>query len=147
MGGNWHMNPVEIERAFREYSTDLAHSTPDGIIKIDLTTLHDLGLLSCDMNSAQGKKATQYFHVMESPEKVTLFNDRFIVWIVPQMADDQPNTYTLVALNEEKRPSLELIYQTQGVYNTPNFVLRILEHFLVEIQENDAVVQRLAKKI
>lgn len=141
------MNPIDIEQAFREYSSDMAHATPDGIIDINLSTLHELGLLSCDMNKVEGKPATQYFHVMESAEKVTLFNDRFIVWIVPQMNEGQPSTYTLIAVNGEPRPKAQLVYHTEGVYNTPNFVLKVLEHFLVEIQENDEVVQGIEEKM
>lgn len=142
------MNPVDMEQAFREYSNDLAHATPDGIISINLPTLHELGLLNCEMNTAKDKKKTnQYFHVMESPEKVTLFNDQFIVWIVPQMLDNQPGTYTLIAQNKDERPKAQLVYHTAGVYNTPNFVLKVLEHFLAEIQENNDLIHNLEKKL
>jgi len=141
------MNPIDIEQAFREYFVDLTHSTPDGIITIDLSILHELGLLNCETSPAKEKKFSQYFHVIESPEKVTLFNDKFIVWIVPRVVDGQPSTYTLIALNDKEKSKLELIYHTKGVYNTPNFVLRILEHFLLEIQENDAILSKISKKI
>jgi len=141
------MNPIDIEQAFREYFVDLTHSTPDGIITIDLPILHELGLLNCDQPSSKEKKFSQYFHVIESPEKVTLFNDKFIVWIVPRITDGQPSTYTLIALNDNEKSKLEMIYHTKGVYNTPNFVLRILEHFLMEIQEKDDVVTNISKKI
>jgi hypothetical protein len=138
---------MDMEEAFRSYSENLKTATPDGIINIDLNTLHSLGLLGCDMNDAKGKKASQYFHVMESPEKVTLFNDQFVVWIVPQMQENQPSTYTLIALNGDSKPQAQLVYQTQGVYNTPNFVLKILEHYLREIDENNKLVQDLEKKL
>ena len=29
----------------------------------------------------------RYFHLVESPEKITLVNDEFVVWIVPGRSD------------------------------------------------------------
>jgi hypothetical protein len=43
----------------------------------------------------------------------------------------------LIALNQKGIPRLELAFLTTDVYNTSKLVLRILEKFLHEIQENE----------
>ena len=141
------INPLDLENAFNEYTADLIHCAPDGIIDINLPVLYELGLLNCEEVPKDQRKLTQHFHVIESNEKVTLFNDKFVVWILPRIIDEQPTTYTLVGVHQGKKPDLELVFHTTGVYNTPNFVLRILEHFLIEIQENNDVLGNIEKKM
>jgi hypothetical protein len=41
---------------------------------------------------------------------------------------------------------LELCFITSGVYNTSRLVLRVLEKFLVEIEENEKLLKTLEKK-
>lgn len=141
------VNPVELENAYKQYATDLPKNAPDGIIEVNLSVLYELGLLDAKQNIEDPKKITHYFHVLESPEKVTLYNDSFAIWIVPRIIDEQPSTYTLVAAQDSEKPRLELVFHTTGVYNTPNFVLKILEHFLLEIQENEDILGNISKKI
>ena len=141
------MNPTELEDAFKEYSADLPKCAPDGVIEVNLPILYELDLLNTKESPSDQKKFTHYFHVVESPEKVTLYNDHFAIWIVPRIIEEQPSTYTLVAARQGKKPRLELVFHTTGVYNTPNFVLKILEHFLLEIQENEDILGNISKKI
>lgn len=145
------MNPLTIEEAFKVYSKDIARNAPDWVIKIDLHLLHQEGILqadelsatSFDVDSGVEEKIAEKFHVIESPEKVTLFNDQFTVWIVPRVHNGRPETYTMVASNREARPHLELVFETSGVFNTPSYILQILEHYLDEIVENNETVRRM----
>lgn len=134
------MNPQELEVHYQNFISDLQSFIPDGILDIDLATLHDLGLLSAEETEEEGDGLTQSFYVIESPEKLTLFNQKFVVWIVPKMIDQVPTTFTLVALNEPSMPHLEMVFTTSGVYNHSNLVLRILEKFLEQIEENEAEI-------
>ena len=95
--------PLDLEEAFNEYTADLVHNAPDGIIEINLPVLYELGLLNCDQVPPDQRKLTQYFHVIESNEKVTLFNDKFVIWNLPRIIDEQPTTYTLVGIHEGKK--------------------------------------------
>jgi hypothetical protein len=88
---------------------------------------------------------TQYFHVIESAEKVTLFNDQFIVWIIPKMEGEQPMTFVLIALNQVDKAHLEIVFTTHGVYNTPRYVLRVLQHFLVDMLETEETLTSFEK--
>lgn len=144
------MNPMDIEQAFREYAKDIERSAPDWIIRIDLELLQREGILSSNESFLQDsrgveEKIAERFHVIESPEKVTLFNEQFSVWIVPRVVSGRPETYTLVAVNRETKPHLELVFATTGVFNTPSHILKVLEHYLEEVLENEAFIQRIQR--
>lgn len=135
------LNPIQIEDYFREYSKDLNNIAHDGIINVDLRLLHDLGLLK-DLHQAyeEPDDLTQYFHVLESAEKVTLFNEQFLIWIVPKMEQDIPITYVLIASLNSGKPTFEVVFTTSGVYNTPKYVLKVLQHFLLDMLETEATL-------
>ncbi len=135
------LNPIQIEETYKEFVANLSQWAHDGITGIDLKFLYDQGLLS----SLQDDKTdpddlTQYFHVIESVEKVTLFNEQFIIWIIPKMEVDQPMTYVLIALNHPEKVHLEIVFTTRGVYNTPRYVLKVLQHYLVDMLETEATL-------
>ena len=117
---------------------------PEGIIDVDLDLLHKMGLLHYHDSVKRDARLTRYFHVLESTDKITLINDLFVVWIVPDKIGHAAVTYTLIALNPDQ-PHLELAYSTSGVYNSSKLVLRILEKYLEEIQENEDFIMNLNK--
>ncbi len=131
------MDPNVLESAYREYMKDLPRYAPDGVIDVDLSLLSEFGLLECEEETEEETSLSHSFYVIESPEKLTLFNKKFVVWIVPQVVDEIPSTFTLIALNEDEKTHLEMIFATSGVYNHSSLVLRILEKFLEQIEENE----------
>ena len=137
-------NPQEIEEAFQKFMGNLPEFTPDGIVNVDLALMQELDLLHSEEELEDDNQALSHsFYVVESHEKLTLFNDRFVVWIVPQLVDDTAMTYTLIALNEEQKNRLEMVFATSGVYNHSSLVLRILEKFLDQIDENEQEIHNL----
>ncbi len=146
MGGATYMtDPQELEIHYQTFIEDLHNFLPDGILDVDLTLLNDLGLLSNETSSEEEQEdaLSHSFYVIESSEKLTLFNQKFVIWIVPKMVEQSPTTYTLVALNEPKQPHLEMVFATSGVYNHSSLVLRILEKFLQQIEENEAEICKI----
>jgi len=140
------LNPIQIEEAYREFIGNLPNWAHDGITPIDLKFLHDQGLLPVlQEDKGDPDDLTQYFHVVESVEKVTLFNEQFIVWIIPKMEGDQPLTYVLIALNHPEKAHLEVVFATRGVYNTPRYVLKVLQHFLVDMLETEETLTSFEK--
>jgi hypothetical protein len=142
------INPVLLEEAYQEFSQNLQKWIPDGVIHVDLRLLHEMGLLNnAELeHSVNEANLTLYFHIIETPDKVTLFNDQFSIWIVPQLIDEIPTTTTLIALLQGNKPRLEIVYSTSGVYNTPKYILKILQHFLTEVQDTEAVISSIGKK-
>ena len=140
------LNPAQIEQTYKEFMGSLPGCAHDGILSIDLGFLYDQGLLNTLATSEDDSEdLTQYFHVIESSEKVTLFNDHFIVWIIPKMEGDQPMTYVLIALNQEEKAHLEIVFTTHGVYNSPRYVLKVLQHFLSDVLETEATIISIEK--
>ncbi|MDF2549771.1 MAG: hypothetical protein K0S07_838 [Chlamydiales bacterium] len=132
-----------LEDAFQQYSKNLAQWVPDGVIPVDVELLQRFGFLPSNEGEAVTADLTRYFHVIESPAKITLYNEQFVVWIVPENINHIPTTYVLVAKNQNTKPTLELAFSTTGIYNNSRIVLRVLEKFLTEIQENEDIIDGL----
>ena len=139
-------NLAQFEASFHEYMQDLSKWVPDGIVNIDLETLNSLNLLSAtEFTDEKVNDLTFQFHVIEANDKVTLFNDKFVVWVVPNKRGETSTTFTLIAINNATKPKLEIAFSTSGVYNTSRFVLNILEHFLKEIDENEDTLSKIGQ--
>lgn len=140
------LNPTQIEEAYKGFITNLPNCVHDGIFTVDLNFLHEIGLLEAlQEDQSDPDDLTQYFHVIESTEKVTLFNEQFLVWIIPKTDGEQPITLVLIALNHADKPHLEVVFTTCGVYNTPRYVLRILQHFFFDMLETEATLTAFEK--
>lgn len=139
-------NITIIEESYRKYIKDINKWLPEGVVDVDLPLLQKLGLLNYHDPLKRDPRLTRYFHVLESNDKITLINEIFVVWIVPDKIGASAVTYTLIALNPS-HPHLELAYSTTGVYNSSRLVLRVLEKFLEEIQENEDLITHLNKAV
>ncbi|GAB4186085.1 MAG: hypothetical protein Tsb0015_03620 [Simkaniaceae bacterium] len=139
------IDPIRLEEIYRNFVQDFPSNLPDGIIKVDLALLNQMGLLrqeEFDENNAS-EEFPHYFHVLETEDKVTLFNHQFAVWIVPQLVENIPTTITLIALISGKKPQLEIVFSTSGVYNTPKYVLKVLRYFLSEVVDTEEVISSI----
>lgn len=133
---------AKLDQQFKKYITELQKWLPDGVIQVDLPLLQEFELLDSGLDEKSTPALTRYFHVVESFEKITLINDQFVIWIVPQKGDTI-KTLTLIALNYPDHLKLELAFLTSEIYNTSRLVLRILEKFLFEIQENEDLIKKI----
>ena len=139
------MNPIQLDQAYNEFISDLPSWIPEGIIEVDIELLEETGLL--DHASFEDQQAAEqlphYFHVIETADKVTLFNHQFVIWIVPKIVDETPTTVVLVSLINDTQPHLEIVFSTQGVYNTPKFVLRLLKYYLSEVLDTEEAISSI----
>lgn len=134
-----------FDKYFQKFSGNLFKWIPEGLINVDLTLLHRLELLNYNKKDVRDNSLTRYFHVIEGNEKVTLHNEFFVVWIVPDKRGNVPLTYALVAIKRAHELHLELGFVASGVYNTSRLVLRVLEKLLGEIEENEAIISKMEK--
>lgn len=144
------LNPVKLEQTYCEFMKNLRRWLPDGIIDVDLFLLRDFDLLQEDDEEENAKILQSqfpfYFHVVETSDKVTLFNNQFAVWIVPKVIQGVPTTLTLISLiNPENEPKLEIVFTTSGIYNSPKIVLKVLRHFLTEVIDTEAVIESFGR--
>lgn len=141
------ISPAQLEAAYKEFSENLSKWIPDGIILVNLNLLQDLGLLShAQFESNSTDQFMHYFHIIESQDKVTLFNEQFAIWIVPTSEQEKATTLTYISLLQADKTHLEIVFSTSGVYNTPKYILRILQHFLNEVLDTEAVISSIGKK-
>lgn len=136
-------NASELEQYFKKFIKNLSSWLPEGVLNVDIEILHRLGLLN--YHKSYDSTLTRYFHVIESQDKITLINEQFIVWIVPENDEGSSKTYVLIALNKQGIPKMELAFMTSDVYNSSRLVLRLLEKFLFEIQENEDSLKPYSK--
>lgn len=140
------MNPIQLEEAYKEFTENVNKWAPDECIHVNLQLLQDLGLLNnWDVAPSTPESLTQQFHVVETNDKVTLFNEQFAVWIVPQVQTELPSTLVMVALIQHLKPHLEIVYTTSGVYNTPKYILKVLQHFMTEVLDTEAALSSIKK--
>jgi len=141
-------NLAIIEECYQRFIAQWPHLLPDGMHFIDLKLLKNMKLLQFHINEKFDEDMlTRYFHVVETREKITLINEEFVVWIVPDMDPKAQLTTVLVALNKQPLPILECGYQAQGVYNTSALVLKLLEKMLNDIHENEQIIEIYQKAI
>lgn len=137
------INIAELDQYYRKCISEIHTLIPDSILNIDLTLLQKLDLLHFQPGQFESSSVTRYFQLIESPDKITLVNDQFIIWIAARKSGEIPFTYTLIALNRHDHPVLEMAFLATGAYNTSHLVMRVLEKLLLEIQETEDVIQKL----
>lgn len=139
--------PSTLESYYKRYIKNINKWLPDGLIEVDLALLQKLNLLRFHAKDDFDSALTRYFQVIESDGKLTLANEQFIIWIVPEKLEHTSVTYTMIALNKNNDIQLELAFVTSGVYNNSHLVLRLLEKFLLEIQGTEDVLSKLSSQI
>ena len=139
------MSPSQLEEAFVEFSQNLPKHAPDGVIAVNLNMLYELGLLKHEKfdQATSHEELMHYFHVLETPDKVTLFNEQFVVWILPKMLQETSQTMHFYCTSAKYQASFEIVFSTTGVYNTPKFILKVLEHFLTEVIDTEAIISSI----
>lgn len=136
-----------LDGQYQKFIANINEWLPEGITDVNLELLHKFGLLHYHTVDKDYRPLTRYFQVIETPEKITLINDQFVIWIVPEKTQDTPITYTFIALNQAdpQKIQLEIAFSTWGIYNSSRLVLRVLEKFLYEIQETEKILYSLKK--
>ena len=132
-------NIIELEHCFKQYWNQIKKWLPEGIVQVDLKLLLDFGLL--DFEAKDSSK--RIFHVIETPDKILLVNQDFVVWIVPFIENGISVSYTLIALNGRESLHPEICFKCVGAYNTSHLVLSILDKYINEIEENEIVLTNI----
>ena len=138
-------NLTLIEECYQQFVRKIPYLLPEGVLEVDLKFLIDNDLTDYDPEQENQPSFTRYFHVVETDEKITLVNEEFVVWIVPQQKRNR-TTHVLIALNHHPLPVLETAFVTQGIYNSSQLVMRILEQCLTEIHENQQLINKYERE-
>lgn len=136
---------------YKKFSTHFHSMIPDGIYTLNLEWLHQLGALHFHPGeSTQDRDFTKQFTLIESPDKLTLINHQFIIWILSEKVFDLSFSTVFIAFNEDSvdgslNPKLEAAIIASGVYNSPKILLTALEKFLSNMMENEWLVEKIKK--
>lgn len=145
-------NPEKIEATFKNAISNLSKFLPDGIIHIDLKFLEDSGLMypsEQDKSKIKHDEPVFQFHIMESEDRVALFNEKFAVWIAPVSLNTQTGTLVIIGKyqdinNNNEAPKIELGFATNGMYNTSKIILKIIEHYINSIEATDKELETIS---
>lgn len=138
-------NIQQLDACFHDLVNRLPEELPDGVLEVSLDTLYSLGLLKLH-NEKRAHVPWHFFHVHDSGDKITLYNDWYVAWIVPHQQEDTPSTLVVIASESKKGLKPELAFLTTGVYNSSKTVLKVLERYLDEIEENNQYIHMISKK-
>ena len=135
------LTPIEIERQFQVLMQRFACQRQKEIIDVTPTLVEQLGV--AQERPLGIDPLTSYFHVLEMEDKLTLFNNHFVVWIAPQLFGNETVTITFIGLIKGGNIHLELAFSARGTYNKSKVILDILEKFLDEIRENETMIRQM----
>lgn len=128
------LKPELIEANFKKLMEELPHWIDNENTHVNLRTLEENNLILISEKEEKDiqKNFPFYFHVIETEDKVTLFNEQFIVWILPRILEGRSETITIVSMLYGEKPQIQMVLTHEGVYNNSRFILRALRYFLVE---------------
>jgi hypothetical protein len=67
---------------------------------------------------------------------------------VPDLSKQGGATYAFIALNQtDQDPLPQTAFSAIGVYNTSHLVLKVLEKYLIEIQETEKLIHRYEDEV
>lgn len=135
----------ELDAFFEHLSENSSEMLPDGILDINIKTLHSLRLLAETPEETASMPVSHLLQAIESGGKITLFNERFVIWIVPQQNVQPPTTIVYVAQKDDDTDSIrpELGFRTSGIHNRSKTILKLIDKFLADIQETETVLSQL----
>ncbi len=136
----------KLDEAFSKISVSPECWGPDQVISLNLELLLQLHLFALTtMDNLYINTIKSTFTCNTSPEKITLYNSKFVAWITPLLLDTQPITYIYIAQNPQA-PLIECVLSAKGVFNSPKYILPVLNQMLDDITETQQTLSSLLKK-
>lgn len=136
---------ISIEQLDAFFDHLLSHTCdllPDGILDINVKTLHSLHLLSDALPVSGGVPASTLLQAIESGGKITLYNEKFALWIVPKKNADNASTTVFIARRTDDDIKPEIAFRTIGIHNRSRTILKLIDRFLADIQETETVISK-----
>ena len=129
-----------LEDFFRRSIANRNTAFPEGILDIS-----DILARSTLDFKAEGltDRAANDFIVSESPDKLTLFNGNFVVWLVPELVNGEAITRGYIAVNQGETFSPELAFEASGKYNNSSLILEALRRYLCDIRDTEKELKAL----
>lgn len=133
-----------LDAYYSKWIEGLESQSHELLLEVDEALLERMGLTKVGEFKDKRKLQSRFFRVVQRGDKMILYNDTFVVWIVPGPAEMNA-TYTWIALIDRVELGFEVGFVAKESYNTSKLVLRLLEQFLQEIEENEQLVREYDK--
>lgn len=133
----------ELNRAFEKVMEDFPNLPSEAIVDVDLKFLDSMGLTNEGEYVNPNEAFERSFKVIEGHNRITLFNNQFVIWILPEIMDGTPATYALIGLRGDETVKLEVVFLAKGPFNSSRLVLRLLDRYLTEIQEIEELLHKI----
>jgi hypothetical protein len=134
----------QLDAFFNDLSQHTLDLLPDGILDINVKSLHALHLLSENATAPHGSiPASNLLQAIESGGKITLYNEKFALWIAPQGNADPSSTIVFIARRADDDLKPEIAFRTSGIHNRSKTILKLIDRFILDIQETESVIARL----
>lgn len=133
----------ELNRAFDKVMLEFPHQPPESIIEVNLDLLDSIGLTDEGEYINPDEAFERSFKVMESANRITLYNSQFVIWVIPELIGGMPATYALIGIRERDSVKLEVVFLARGPFNSSRLVLRLLDRYLTDIQENEEIIHKM----
>ncbi len=124
-----------------QHTSDLI---PDGIIEVDVMLLQSLNILNTSQPPGT-PPAKELLQAIDSGGRITLFNNRFVLWIVPQNEISPPSTTVILARCDTNTIKPEIAFKTAGIHNQSKTILQLIDRYLIDIQETEEVLEKFEK--
>jgi hypothetical protein len=137
----------QLDAFFDDLTQHTSDLLPDGILEINVKSLHALHLLSENISAPPGSTpASNLLQAIESGGKITLYNEKFALWVAPQKNADPSSTIVFIARRDEDALKPEIAFRTTGIHNRSKIILKLIDRFLLDIQETESVISNLETK-
>ena len=133
----------ELELAFKKAMEEFPQLPSEALIEVDVKLLDSIGLTNEGEYVNPSEAFERSFKVMEGGSRITLYNQQFIIWIIPEILDGVPATYAFIGIRDKETVKLEVVFLAKGSFNSSRLVLRLLDRYLTEIQENEELIHRI----
>lgn len=133
-------NKSELDYYYNKIIKGVASIPKDEIVEVNQKFIDEIGIGQKDRLSTEKDRIQRRFHVVETNDRITLWNQYYVIWIIPNQMEEELKTIVLIADNRPKEPKLLNILFIKGIYNNSTFILQLIDQMLAELQENDQFI-------
>lgn len=127
----------QLNTFFTDNMKDLTRVLPDGITAVDLPLLSKMNIIDDASVHCQQGPLPQHMYAVETEDRITLYNDSYVAWIVPQKKEPDSETLLLIALLANQQPKVELGFSFRGIHNQAKTILKVLDTAIFDIRQTE----------
>ncbi|MCB1213501.1 MAG: hypothetical protein KDK40_04305 [Chlamydiia bacterium] len=118
---------------------------PDQVIDVDIDLLHQLDLLHFPRSNLSLEEQHHKFVLFQSPEKITLIDHHFVIWIQQRYFSSGLGSFVLIGRHGiEEQMSIEIALIFTGVYDDSILISNLISKALEEIAATEKLIEKMS---